>query len=441
MPISAIMPSSTLPSDKKRRRVDTAPDEELEIDINLPEPPSKKAKRKEKKQKSDKPKVDREKSTVTDNSDLEEEAGDEVASAPSKIENEVKRSAHGIWIGNLAFSVTKDALRQFFSDGLIPETEITRIHMPTPRPDPNDRRAIKPQNRGFAYVDFSNEDMLEKAIALSEKLLIGRRVLIKNAKSFEGRPEKTVEQKKEDGVAAGKKEPTKRIFVGNLSFDVTVEDLTEHFTQAGVIEDVHMATFEDSGKCKGFAWVRFAQVESAEAAVKGFIFKQPTEKNEDDEEESSKSDEDVKSTSDESNAEAQAKFKGKKVKVKKNKKEKWFINRLHGRPLRCEFAEDAQTRYKKRYGPQKKEFNGANGAPVEARKPFSPRDATDASTDVSSKPKGRRERGEAGKEARREERRQKHVDARTIAPGQALARAERQTGAIVEAKGTKVSFE
>nr|POE54372.1 rna-binding protein rnp24 [Quercus suber] len=438
------MSTSPPPSDKKRRRQDLPSDEELEIDVNLPEPPSKKAKRKEKKQKSTKPNViDPEKSTTVTNPAVEKADSEEAAATPAQADNEVKRSAHGIWIGNLAFSVTKDTLRQFFSDGLIPETEITRIHMPTPRPDPNDRRAIKPQNRGFAYVDFSTEDLLEQAIGLSEKLLIGRRVLIKNAKSFEGRPEKSAEQKKEDNTAAGKKEPTKRIFVGNLSFDVTVEDLTEHFAQAGAIEDVHMATFEDSGKCKGFAWVRFAEVESAEAAVKGFIFKQPSDSDvEDDADENVKSDEDAEPSSDEGGVVTQTKpTKAKKPKSKKNKKEKWFINRLHGRPLRCEFAEDAQTRYKKRYGPQKKEWNGANGAPVEARKPFTPRAAADASADGASKPKGRRERGEAGKDARREERRQKHVDARTIAPGQALARAERQTGAIVQAKGTKVSFD
>lgn len=431
------MSSSPPPSENKRKRHDIPSDEELEIDVTLPEPPSKKAKRKEKKQKSVKPRSEGDDQSATTSVPGAAEASDAPA---KKVESEAKRSVHGIWIGNLAFSVAKDTLRQFLSDGLIPETEITRIHMPTPRPDPNDRRAVKPQNRGFAYIDFTTEEMLEKAIALSEKLLVGRRVLIKNAKSFEGRPEKSAEQKKETGSGVGKKEPARRIFVGNLSFDITVEDLTEHFAQAGAVEDVHMATFEDSGKCKGFAWVRFVELASAEAAVKGFIFKQPEDEEEETEDESAAPEAKAETSSDGSDNEEQGKLKAKNPKPK-SKKEKWFINRMHGRPLRCEFAEDAQTRYKKRYGPQKTEGHGANGISVEGRPPSRLHAARDGAGEEVPKPRGRRERGEAGKDARRDERRQKHIDARTIAPGQALARAERQTGAIVQAKGTKVSFD
>ncbi|WPH01510.1 rna-binding protein rnp24 [Acrodontium crateriforme] len=421
-------PEPVMSAEKKRKRTKVAPEEELEIDINLPEPPSKKAKRAEKKKK--------EKSKTAKSIDETGEDGVAIPkekSAPVEANTAVepsKRSEYGIWIGNLPFSATKDSLRTFLLDhGNIDEKDITRLHMPGPATKGPDRPGPKPQNRGFAYIDFTTQEILDAALALSEKLLVGRRVLIKNAKSFEGRPDKTKVDPATEGTDAAapvRKEATKRIFVGNLSFDVTQEELHEHFQQAGEIEEVHMATFEDSGKCKGFAWVRFVEVESAEAAVRGFVFKDMN--NGDDEDEES----DDKDASDSDEAESKAPSK----KKKKEKKRKWFINRLHARPLRCEFAEDAQTRYKKRFG--KDAAGGRNGARRDA--PFVPGGNDAENVDFGGDAADGQRRPRLDKDQRQAERRAKH-DARKIAPGKANANAQRATGAIVEAKGTKVTFD
>lgn len=422
-------PEPVMLTEKKRKRNKTAPEEELEIDVNLPEPPSKKAKRAEKKKK--------EKSKNKKSTDESTEGGVAVPkeeTAPTEAKTAVesaKRSEYGIWIGNLPFAATKDSLRTFLLDHAnIEEQDITRLNMPGPMTKGPDRPGPKPQNRGFAYIDFTTQEILDAALALSEKLLVGRRVLIKNAKSFEGRPEKrkvdpAAEGAAADGAAPVRKEATKRVFVGNLSFDVTQEELFEHFKQAGEVEDVHMATFEDSGKCKGFAWVRFAEVESAEAAVRGFIFKDMNNEDDDDDEE-----EDEKDSSD-SDAETKAPSK----KKKKEKKRKWFINRIHARTLRCEFAEDAQTRYKKRFG--KDAAGGRNENRRDA--PFVPGANDVENVDFGGDAAGGR-RPRLDKDQRQAERRAKH-DARKVAPGKANANAQRATGAIVEGKGTKVTFD
>ena len=117
--------------------------------------------------------------------------------------------------------------------------------------------------------------------------------------------------------------------MGNLSFDVTKEDLEAHYAPCGAIVNIHMATFEDSGKCKGYAWVTFGDVEAATAAVKGFVFKDPS---------AFKSKKDRDESSDEEDAN------------KPVKQRKWLVNKLMGRELRREFAEDAKTRYDKRFG-------------------------------------------------------------------------------------------
>lgn len=295
----------------KKRKLNDGP--ELEIDVTAPEPQSKKALRKAKKSKGDE-------------SSAKPEKPESKKDSHKATESEAsKRSEYGVWIGNLSFATTKDDLRNFFvSNCSFSEATISRIHLPK-----GPEKFGRFQNRGFAYVDFSTEKALKEALALSEQLLTGRRVLIKNAKSFEGRPEKSQDQGSA-GAAQSGHPPSRRIFVGNLGFDVAKEAIEEHFGRCGTVTNVHMATFQDTGKCKGYAWVEFEDIPAAEAAVKGFVMV-----NEDDEE-----DDESDSSSDSAS----------EKKPKKIRQRRVWVNQLMGRRMRMEFAEDASTRYKKRFG-------------------------------------------------------------------------------------------
>lgn len=48
------------------------------------------------------------------------------------------------------------------------------------------------------------------------------------------------------------------IYVGNLSFDVTSEDLTQAFTQYGTVKRVQLPTDRETGRVRGFAFVEMA---------------------------------------------------------------------------------------------------------------------------------------------------------------------------------------
>lgn len=175
-------------------------------------------------------------------------------SAPTTGSQPVKRSNFGVWIGNLSFETTRDELTNFFTSKMsIEKSDIARVNLPT--------RGTK--NRGFAYVDFFTEDHMNSAIGLSESELNTRKVLIKNANSYEGRPEKSSAT-----ANASKNPPSRILFVGNLSFDTTETMLRDHFNHCGEIVKIRMATFEDSGKCKGFAFIDFKDVEGPTAALK-----------------------------------------------------------------------------------------------------------------------------------------------------------------------------
>jgi RNA recognition motif-containing protein len=61
----------------------------------------------------------------------------------------------------------------------------------------------------------------------------------------------------------------KRIYVGNLSYQTTENDLTSLFEQAGQVESVNIITDRDTGRSKGFGFVEMAD-EDAEKAIAQF---------------------------------------------------------------------------------------------------------------------------------------------------------------------------
>lgn len=57
----------------------------------------------------------------------------------------------------------------------------------------------------------------------------------------------------------------KRIYVGNLPFQTTEQDITDLFSQAGTIESVNLITDRETGRSKGFAFVEMSGSEADEA--------------------------------------------------------------------------------------------------------------------------------------------------------------------------------
>jgi cold-inducible RNA-binding protein len=60
-----------------------------------------------------------------------------------------------------------------------------------------------------------------------------------------------------------------KIYVGNLSYEVTEEDLRQEFEAFGEVTSVSVITDKHSGRPKGFAFVEMATKSDAEAAITG----------------------------------------------------------------------------------------------------------------------------------------------------------------------------
>ncbi|KAJ3758556.1 hypothetical protein EV360DRAFT_43606 [Lentinula raphanica] len=240
----------------------------------------------------------------------------EVASPPSKKRktdstkgpsDATTKRQNSVWVGNLSFKTTTDALKKFF-DGV---GEITRINMPMKEA----RRPNTPaENRGYAYVDFATSDAKIVAITLSERPLLGRKLLIKDGDDFAGRPpipaledssfstgktQQTPSKTALKILRAQKQPPAPTLFFGNLPFETTEDDIRQLLDahrmkkrstkgkdgkegkegkargQEGQDEEmeknwirrIRLGTFEDSGLCKGFAFVDFTNTATSTSAL------------------------------------------------------------------------------------------------------------------------------------------------------------------------------
>lgn len=62
----------------------------------------------------------------------------------------------------------------------------------------------------------------------------------------------------------------KKLYVGNLPFSATDQDLNNIFAQVGQIASAKVITDRESGRSKGFGFVEFANDQDAENAISQF---------------------------------------------------------------------------------------------------------------------------------------------------------------------------
>lgn len=58
-----------------------------------------------------------------------------------------------------------------------------------------------------------------------------------------------------------------QLFVGNLAFSITREELEETFSAHGTVAEVKIPTDWNTGRARGFAFVKYETAEAAEQAI------------------------------------------------------------------------------------------------------------------------------------------------------------------------------
>ncbi len=63
---------------------------------------------------------------------------------------------------------------------------------------------------------------------------------------------------------------SKKLYVGNLSFQTTSQELQQLFAQAGTVESASVIEDRDTGRSKGFAFVEMSTDAEATSAIEQF---------------------------------------------------------------------------------------------------------------------------------------------------------------------------
>ncbi len=58
-----------------------------------------------------------------------------------------------------------------------------------------------------------------------------------------------------------------KLYVGNLSFDTTTQDLEAMFGECGTVESTNIIEDRDTGRSRGFAFVEMSSEEEAQKAI------------------------------------------------------------------------------------------------------------------------------------------------------------------------------
>ncbi|CAA2968802.1 RNA-binding protein 39-like [Olea europaea var. sylvestris] len=126
--------------------------------------------------------------------------------------------------------------------------------------DRNSRRS-----KGVGYIEFYDAMSVPMAITLSGHLLLGQPVMVKPSEA-----EKNLVQSNTSAGGSGVVGPygatERKLYVGNLHFNMTEFQLKQIFEAFGPVELVQLPTDPETGHCKGFGFVQFAQLEHAKAA-------------------------------------------------------------------------------------------------------------------------------------------------------------------------------
>ncbi|KAI0161267.1 hypothetical protein GGR57DRAFT_454150 [Xylariaceae sp. FL1272] len=162
---------------------------------------------------------------------------------------EDERDRRTVFVQQLAARLRTKELKEFFEKvGPVNEAQIVK-----------DR--ISGRSKGVGYVEFKNEDSVTAALQLTGQKLVGIPVIVQLTEA-----EKNRQVRNTDGSAQGNSVPFHRLYVGNIHFSITEQDLQNVFEPFGELEFVQLQK-DDTGRSRGYGFVQFREADQAREAL------------------------------------------------------------------------------------------------------------------------------------------------------------------------------
>jgi RNA recognition motif-containing protein len=137
---------------------------------------------------------------------------------------------------------------------------------------PRDRMTQKP--RGFAFVDMSTAEELEAAIngvdgmTLENRSIRVMKSVGKDEMNVKGGNKREPRNSDSTSSSGGSPKGTKKIYMGNIPFSVTKEEIKDFYTQYGEVLDVYIPSNSETGEGRGFAFVTMKEEDYMNAIEK-----------------------------------------------------------------------------------------------------------------------------------------------------------------------------
>jgi len=174
----------------------------------------------------------------------------------NKVDPDGKEPSANLFVGNLSWNVDEEWLKSEF-EGF---GELAGVRLITNRDDG--------RSKGYGYVEFVNLEEAKQAYAAKKGTEIdGRPLNIDYANAKKDPKEKQEARGNRFGDQLSEESDT--LFLGNLSFEATEDDVYNIFAPFGTATGVRIPTNPEDGTVKGFGYVTFSSIDEAKAALEG----------------------------------------------------------------------------------------------------------------------------------------------------------------------------